>query len=401
MKLKFFSFKFKIWIKNYIINLHENSIYSIYDNTLLWLTIGLIIIGLIMITSASMPISEHLTGDPFLFTKRNILYLILAFFLSIITLQIPMIIWQNYSNIMIFISIIMLIFVLIISNYTNGASRWIILGSLHIQPSELSKLSLFCYLSNYLARKIKEIRHNFWDFLKPIGVMLILSILLLIQPDLGTVIVLFITTLAILFLAGVKIWQFLSIISLGLFSVILLIIKEPYRIQRVISFWNPWINKFGSGYQLTQSLMAFGRGKLLGEGLGNSIQKLEYLPEAHTDFIFSIIGEELGYIGVFFILWMIFFIAFRAMSIGYYALLINQKFSGFLACSIGIWFSLQTLINVGAVGGLLPTKGLTLPLISYGGSSFVVMLTAIVLLLRIDYETRITKVQAFIKKKNE
>ena len=219
-------------------------------------------------------------------------------------------------------------------------------------------------------RKGDEVRNNLRGFLKPMGVILVLAVLLLAQPDLGTVVVLFVTTLAMLFLAGAKLWQFIAIIGMGISAVVLLILAEPYRIRRVTAFWNPWEDPFGSGYQLTQSLMAFGRGELWGQGLGNSVQKLEYLPEAHTDFIFAIIGEELGYVGVVLALLMVFFVAFRAMSIGRKALEIDHRFSGFLACSIGIWFSFQALVNVGAAAGMLPTKGLTLPLISYGGSSY-------------------------------
>ncbi len=385
-------------VKSWVVGSHENSTKIMYDTTLLWLTFGLVIIGFVMITSASMPIGQRLADDPFLFVKRTALYLGLAFGLSIMTLRISMDVWQLYSGVMLLISIVMLLIVLLIGSSINGASRWLALGSLRIQPSELSKLSLFCYLSSYLVRKIEEVRSNFWGFCKPIGVMAILVVLLLLQPDLGTVVVVFITTLAMLFLAGVKIWQFLVIISSGVFSVILLIITEPYRMQRIISFWNPWEDRFGSGYQLTQSLIAFGRGELWGQGLGNSVQKLEYLPEAHTDFIFSILGEELGYIGVVLTLLMVFSIAFRAMSIGRCAMVTDQCFSGFLACSIGVWFSFQTLVNIGAAAGLLPTKGLTLPLISYGGSSMLVMSTAIALLLRIDYETRLAKAQAFVKR---
>ncbi|MNT03924.1 Lipid II flippase FtsW [compost metagenome] len=315
-----------------------------------------------------------------------------------VTLRIPMEVWQRYSNIMLLLSIVMLLIVLVVGSSVNGASRWISLGPLRIQPAELSKLSLFCYLASYLVRKVEEVRSNFWGFCKPMGVMVVLAVLLLAQPDLGTVVVLFITTLAMLFLAGAKMWQFLAIIGSGAFAVVLLIIAEPYRMRRVTSFWNPWADPFGSGYQLTQSLMAFGRGEFWGQGLGNSVQKLEYLPEAHTDFIFSILGEELGYIGVVFALLMVFCVAFRAMSIGRRALEIDQRFSGFLACSIGVWFSFQALVNVGAAAGMLPTKGLTLPLISYGGSSLLIMSTAIVLLLRIDYEARLAKAQAFVKR---
>ncbi|KOO56510.1 cell division protein FtsW [Edwardsiella ictaluri] len=369
----------------------------LYDRTLLWLTFGLAAMGFIMVTSASMPIGQRLADDPFLFAKRDALYLALAFGLAMVTLRIPMEFWQRWSNAMLLLSVAMLLVVLVVGSSVNGASRWIALGPLRIQPAEFSKLSLFCYLASYLVRKVDEVRNNFWGFCKPMGVMVVLAVLLLAQPDLGTVVVLFVTTLGLLFLAGAKLWQFLAIICSGIFAVILLIIAEPYRMRRVTSFWNPWADPFGSGYQLTQSLMAFGRGEFWGQGLGNSVQKLEYLPEAHTDFIFSILGEELGYFGVVLTLLMVFFVAFRAMSIGRRALEADQRFSGFLACAIGVWFSFQALVNVGAAAGMLPTKGLTLPLISYGGSSLLIMSTALVFLLRIDYETRQANAQAVVK----
>ncbi|CVC12463.1 Cell division protein FtsW [Serratia marcescens] len=400
MKLRLPNFGLTERMKDWVTGARDNDAVNmvLYDRTLLWLTFGLAIIGFVMVTSASMPIGQRLADDPFLFAKRDALYLGLAFGLSLVTLRIPMEVWQRYSNVMLLMSIVMLLIVLVVGSSVNGASRWIALGPLRIQPAELSKLSLFCYLASYLVRKVEEVRSNFWGFCKPMGVMVVLAVLLLAQPDLGTVVVLFITTLAMLFLAGAKMWQFLAIIGPGVFAVVLLIIAEPYRMRRVTSFWNPWADPFGSGYQLTQSLMAFGRGEFWGQGLGNSVQKLEYLPEAHTDFIFSILGEELGYIGVVLALLMVFFVAFRAMSIGRRALEIDQRFSGFLACAIGVWFSFQALVNVGAAAGMLPTKGLTLPLISYGGSSLLIMSTAIVLLLRIDYETRLTKAQAFVKR---
>ncbi|VAX76422.1 Probable peptidoglycan glycosyltransferase FtsW,partial [Serratia symbiotica] len=395
-------FWLRLWrregVKNWSVRLRGDAYHKMYDSTLLWLTFGLAIIGFVMVTSVSMPIGQRLADDPFLFAKRDALYLSLAFSLSMVTLRIPMQFWQRYSSVLLLLSMLMLLIVLAVGNSVNGASRWIALGPFRMQPAEFSKLSLFCYLASYLVRKVEEVRNNFWGFCKPMGVMVVLALLLLAQPDLGAMVVLFVTTLAILFLAGAKMQQFLAIIGSGVFSVILLIIAEPYRMRRITSFWNPWTDQFGSGYQLTQSLMAFGRGKLWGQGLGNSVQKLEYLPEAHTDFIFSILGEELGYIGVVLILLMVFFIALRAMLIGRRALANDQQFSGFLACSIGVWFSFQALVNVGATAGLLPTKGLTLPLISYGGSSLLIISTAIVLLLRIDYETRLAMAQAFAKR---
>lgn len=348
-----------------------------------------------MILSASISIGQSLYHDPFFFAKREVFYFFLIFLLSLIFLRIPIIFWEKNSSFILILSILLLFIVLLVGHSTHGSYRWISLGFLHIQPSEICKISSFCYISSYLSRKSNEVQDNFWSFFKPITIIIIESILLLIEPDLGTVIVLLFTTLSILFLSGAKIGQFFIIIIITIIVVILLILLEPYRIQRMLSFWDPWKDPFGNGYQLTQSLMALGRGNFLGEGLGNSIQKLHYLPDAHSDFIFSIIGEELGYIGSFFILLIIFILSFRAMSIGYRALENKKHFSGFLACSIGIWFSFQTLINIGAVTGLLPTKGLTLPFISYGGSSLIINSIAVFFLLRIDFEIKLRTSQAF------
>ncbi|QCI20365.1 cell division protein FtsW [Buchnera aphidicola (Brachycaudus cardui)] len=367
----------------------------LYDRILLWLSLSLSSIGLIMVFSSSIPVGQSLYQDPFFFIKREIFYFFLIFFLSFIFLRTPIIFWKHNSNIILIISILLLILVLFIGHSIHGSYRWIKIGLLHIQPSEICKISSFCYISSYLSRKTNEVRNNFWGFFKPMSIIIIQSILLLAEPDLGTVIVLCFTTLSVLFLSGAKIGQFLVIIFISTLIVIFLILLEPYRMKRILSFWNPWKDPFGNGYQLTQSLMALGRGDFFGQGLGNSIQKLDYLPDAHSDFIFSIIGEELGYIGSFIILLIIFFISFRAMYIGKKSLEKKQIFSGFLACSIGIWFSFQTLINIGAVTGILPTKGLTLPLISYGGSSLVMNYIAIFFLLRIDFETRLKESQAF------
>lgn len=388
------------YLKSWVIKVFhsETSTNISYDSMLLWLTLGLICIGFVMVTSASMPIGVRLFDDPFYFTKRDALHLSFAFLLSLITLHIPMAVWQRYSLVMLLLTMLLLLMVLVFGNSVNGASRWIAFGSLHIQPAELSKITMFCYLARYLTRKTKEVRNNFGDFCKPIEVMILLAVLLLAQPDLGTVFVLFVTTLSILFLAGAKLWQSLLIMISGICSVVLLIIIQPYRINRITSFWNPWEDPFGNGYQLTQSLIAFGRGEFWGQGLGNSVQKLEYLPEAHTDFIFAILGEELGLFGVILVLIMVFLVAFRAMYIGRQALEMNKCFSGFLACSIGIWFSCQALVNIGVTAGMLPIKGLTLPFISYGGSSLLIMLIVIALLLRIDFETRLARTQAFAKR---
>lgn len=371
---------------------------SLYDRTLVWLTLGLAIIGFIMVTSASMPVGQRLTQDPFFFAKRDVIYLILSFALALLVLNIPMVWWEKYNFLLLITSLILLLVVLVAGSSVNGASRWINTGIIRVQPAEIAKLALFCYVSSYLVRKTDEVRARFLGFIKPMCILILMAILLLLQPDLGTVIVLVVTTVALLFLAGARLAPFIIGIVICAVGVIGLIYFEPYRLRRVTSFLNPWADPFGSGYQLTQSLMAFGRGELWGQGLGNSIQKLEYLPEAHTDFIFSVLAEELGYIGVVLVLLMLFFVAFRSMMIGKRALDTKQHFSGYLACSIGIWFTFQALVNVGAAAGMLPTKGLTLPLISYGGSSLLIMFIAIAILLRIDFETRLKRAQAFVRR---
>lgn len=370
----------------------------LYDRTLVWLTLGLAIIGFIMVTSASMPVGQRLTQDPFFFAKRDVIYLILSFGLALLVLNIPMVWWEKYNFLLLITSLILLLVVLVAGSSVNGASRWINTGIVRIQPAEIAKLALFCYVSSYLVRKTDEVRTRFLGFIKPMCILILMAILLLLQPDLGTVIVLVVTTLALLFLAGARLAPFIIGIVICAVGVIGLIYFEPYRLRRITSFLNPWADPFGSGYQLTQSLMAFGRGELWGQGLGNSIQKLEYLPEAHTDFIFSVLAEELGYIGVVLVLLMLFFVAFRSMMIGKRALDAKQHFSGYLACSIGIWFTFQALVNVGAAAGMLPTKGLTLPLISYGGSSLLIMFIAIAILLRIDFETRLKRAHAFVRR---
>lgn len=375
----------------------KNVHFVLYDRILIYLLLSLYGIGFIMIASTSIPIAENIYKDSFFFVKREIFYLILIFFLSLIFLRIPIIFWEKNSKIIIIFSIFLLTLVLLIGHSTHGSIRWINVGFLHIQPSEICKISSFCYISSYVSRKHKEISSNLWGFFKPISIIIIQSILLLAEPDLGSVVVIFFTSLLVLFLSGAKIKQFLIIIFASILIVIILIFLEPYRIKRILSFWNPWEDPYGNGYQLIQSLIALGRGHFFGQGLGNSVQKLNYLPDAHSDFIFSIIGEELGWIGAFSILLIIFFLSFRAMSIGKKALEKKELFSGFLACSIGIWISFQTLINVGSVTGILPTKGLTLPFISYGGSSLMVNSVAIFFLLRIDFETKLRESQAFPK----
>lgn len=363
---------------------------ALFDRQLVWISLGLMLTGLVMVTSASFPISTRLTGQPFHFMFRHAIFLFLAFSTASVIVQIPMKRWLQYSYPLLGLSIFLLVVVLVGGKSVNGASRWIPLGLFNLQPAEVAKLSLFIFMSGYLVRKQDEVRETFvGGFIKPIAVFGTLAVLLLFQPDLGTVIVMLVTLFGMLFIAGAKLTQFLALVVVGIAAVIGLILAEPYRMKRVTSFLDPWENPFGSGYQLTQSLMAFGRGEWFGQGLGNSVQKLAYLPEAHTDFVFAVLAEELGFVGVVLVLMLIFSLVLKAIFIGRRAFESDDFFGGYLAFGIGIWFAFQTLVNVGAAAGIVPTKGLTLPLISYGGSSLIVMAVAVSILLRIDHECRL------------
>ncbi|WP_182288663.1 cell division protein FtsW [Vibrio spartinae] len=371
----------------------------LFDRQLVWIALGLMLIGLVMVTSASFPVSSRLTDQPFHFMFRQATFLALALVVSAVVLQIPLYRWFQYSSLLLALSFVLLVIVLIAGKSVNGASRWIPLGLFNLQPAEVAKLTLFIFMSGYLVRKHEEVRQTFFGgFMKPIMVFSCLAILLLLQPDLGTVVVMLVTLFGMLFIAGAKLSQFIALMVAGVISVIGLIIAEPYRIRRVTSFLDPWEDPFGSGYQLTQSLMAFGRGGWFGQGLGNSIQKLEYLPEAHTDFVFAVLAEELGFVGVVLVLLLLMWLVMKAIFIGKNAFEHEQQFGGYLAFGIGIWFAFQTLVNVGAAAGIVPTKGLTLPLISYGGSSLIVMSVAVSILLRIDFECRLADVEREVVK---
>lgn len=370
---------------------------NFYDKSLCFSFFCLIIIGLIMVISSSIPISLKLTKDPFFFARNHLIYLVLSFSISLLMLNIPIKYWEKYHLILLTVFLFLLIVSLFFGHSVNGASRWLNIKIIKIQPSEGLKLSFFAYISGYLVRKNNKLKINFFDLIKPIAVLLLFVIFLFLQPDLGTIIILILTTFSLLFIAGADIFLLLIIVIFFSIGVISLVYFKSYLIRRIISFFNPWSDPFGIGYQLTQSLIAFGRGNIFGTGLGNSIQKLEYLPEAHTDFIYSILGEELGYIGSTFVLFIFFFIVIRSIKIGKKALDYGNHFSGYFACSIGIWIGYQTIINIGASIGILPTKGLTLPLISYGGSSLFITFIAITILLRIDFEIRFSKIQAFFK----
>lgn len=370
---------------------------SPYDVGLLLVALSLMSIGLVIVLSASMPIADRMYGNPFHFAIRHAIYLIAATITAMVVMQLPMNFWRVTNPYLLLAAIGLLVAVLLIGRTVNGSTRWLALGPITIQAAEPAKLFFFCYLAGYLVRRYEEVKENLKGFIKPLVVFFVLAVLLLMQPDLGTVVVMFATTIGLLFLAGARLWQFFALVFVGLMAVVALIVFEEYRLKRVTSFLDPWADPFGSGYQLTQSLMAYGRGDWFGQGLGNSLQKLEFLPEAHTDFVMAILAEELGFIGVLAVLALILWMVIRALQIGNKALLHERPFDGYLAYAIGIWFSFQTAVNIGASAGILPTKGLTLPLVSYGGSSLMIMAAAVAILIRIDFEIRVEGVQALAK----
>nr|WP_241737488.1 cell division protein FtsW [Neptunicella marina] len=364
-----------------------------YDASILVIALALLSIGLIVVTSASMPAAARLYDNPFYFAIRHSIYICVALIAFFVTLQVPMKLWQWGNSWLLLAAIFLLIAVLIIGKNVNGSTRWLALGPITIQASEPAKLFFFAYLAGYLVRRYEEVTENIKGFIKPLIVFFVLALLLLMQPDLGTVVVMLATTIGLLFLAGARLWQFFALMLTGAIAVVTLIITSPYRMARVTSFMDPWADPFGSGYQLTQSLMAYGRGDIFGQGLGNSLQKLEYLPEAHTDFIMAILAEELGFAGVACVLILMLMLVLKALRLGNKALDKERPFDAYLAYAIGIWFSFQTAVNIGASAGILPTKGLTLPFVSYGGSSLIIMAMALAVLMRIDFELRMADVQ--------
>ncbi|MBW8189534.1 cell division protein FtsW [Neiella marina] len=367
---------------------------SVYDGTLITCALALMAIGLVMVMSASIPEAQKNFGNPYHYAIRHGVFLGLALVVAGVVMHVPMYRWQQSNSLLLLIAFVLLFAVLIIGRKVNGSTRWLALGPINIQVAELAKLFFFSYLAGYLVRRHDEVRENVKGFIKPLAVFFVIAFLLVLQPDLGTVIVMLVTTMGMLFLAGAKLWQFAALVMSGVGAVVLLIVFSPYRLRRVTSFWDPWADPFGSGYQLTQSLMAFGRGSWFGEGLGNSIQKLSYLPEAHTDFVIAILAEELGFVGVVGVVMLLAVVVFRGLLIGREALNKERYFEGFFASGIGIWLCFQGVVNIGASAGLLPTKGLTLPLVSYGGSSMVTLSIAIAILVRIDHEMKMASVQA-------
>lgn len=363
----------------------------LYDRVLLVAVAGLLALGLLMVSSTSIVISERQFGSPFHFLLHQIFYLGLGIALAIFLFRINLEIWQKLGMGLFLLSVLLLSVVLIhgIGRQVNGSMRWLGLGPFGIQVSEFAKVAVIIYLASYLVRHELVVRTRISGFLKPIVLLGLVAVLLLREPDFGAATVILTTSLGVLFLAGVRLWQFAVLLGAVIAALGTLAIASPYRLERLTTFLNPWASQFDSGYQLTQSLIAFGRGSWFGVGLGESVQKLFYLPEAHTDFLFAVLTEELGLIGGLVVIGLFTIVVVRALQIGRKAYLEKRLFAAFLAYGFGLEIGLQVLINIGVNTGVLPTKGLTLPFMSYGGSSLLMMCAVVAILLRIDYESRI------------
>jgi len=351
--------------------------------------LALLGLGLVMIASSSSEIAAVNLGNTHYNTIRHLIYLAMGMIACGVTLMVPMADVQKYSGHLLLIAVVLLMLVLLpgIGREVNGAKRWIGVGLFNVQPSEVAKVAAVIFLAGYLVRRQQEVRASWKGFFKPLVVLLPIAGLLLLEPDFGATVVMLGAAAGMLFLGGVGLFRFGLMVLLGLGAVYALV-QDPYRWARITNFSDPWADQFGAGYQLSQALIAFGRGEWLGVGLGNSVQKQFYLPEAHTDFVFSILAEELGLVGALLTLALFVFVAVRSLYVGLWAERARQFFSAYVAYGLAILWVGQILINIGVNVGLLPTKGLTLPFLSYGGSSLIICCASLGMLLRIEWETR-------------
>jgi cell division protein FtsW len=362
------------------------------DYFLLFAVLALAALGLVMVASASITLADRELGQPFYYALRQAIYIGMGVLLGMGVYRLRLALVEQAGLLLLLTAFALLLAVLVpgVGTQVNGSVRWLNTGLFRLQVSEPAKLMILLYLASYLNRHGEEVRTQLSGFIKPLALLGLAAILLLLEPDFGATVVMLATAMGMIFIAGARLWQFGGMLGLGGVSLAGLAVSSPYRMERLTTFLNPWADPFDSGFQLTQSLIAIGRGEWFGVGLGASIQKLFYLPEAHTDFVFAVLAEELGLLGVCVVIALYAVVVWRAFVIAIQAEKAGNGFASLLAHGIGFWIGLQAFINMGVNMGLLPTKGLTLPLMSYGGSSMVVVCAAIALLLRADHETRCT-----------
>jgi cell division protein FtsW len=366
-----------------------------FDQALVCVVIALLAFGVVMVYSASVALPDSpkfARYVPTYFMSRQIFFVFGGLLAALLAVQVPLAFWEKVSPWIFVGALLLLIVVLVpfIGKGVNGAHRWIPVGPFSFQPSELAKFAIAMYAAGYMVRKM-EARENFWQAVIPMAISLgVVGILLLAEPDMGAFMVIATIAMGILFLGGVNGRMFMLISAVLTGAFVLMITLSPWRRERIFAYLNPWDEKYtlGKAYQLSHSLIAFGRGEIVGQGLGGSVEKLHYLPEAHTDFLLAVIGEELGFIGVACVIFAFFWLARRVFHIGRQAIALDRVFAGLYAQGIGIWMGGQAFINMGVNLGVLPTKGLTLPLMSYGGSAIVMNLIALAVVLRVDIENR-------------
>ncbi len=365
------------------------------DQALLWVTVALLAFGLVMVYSASIAMPDNpkfARYTPTYFLSRHVMFLGVAIAAALVAVQVPVAIWEKLSPWIFVVALLLLVVVLVpfIGKGVNGARRWIPLGIMSFQPSELTKLAIAMYAAGYMVRRM-DVKENFVRAVVPMAISIaVVGLLLLAEPDMGAFLVIATIAMGILFLGGVNGRMFLLITAILIAAFVLMITFSEWRRERIFAYLNPWDEKYtlGKAYQLSHSLIAFGRGEIFGQGLGSSVEKLHYLPEAHTDFLLAVIGEELGFVGVAMVIALFVWIVARAFVIGRQATQNERHFASLVAQGIGIWIGFQALVNMGVNMGLLPTKGLTLPLMSYGGSGLLVNFVALAILLRVDWENR-------------
>jgi cell division protein FtsW len=364
----------------------------VLDPVVIGVAACLLLLGLVMVTSASVTLAAR-DGNPFFFLERQLTFALVGAGVAAVMLRIPTATWEKLGFALLVCAMLLLLLVLVpgIGHEVNGSRRWLRIAGINFQPSEAARVMLLIYLCGYLVRREEEVRTTVLGFLKPLGVLAIAALLLLLEPDFGSAVVLLTTATAVIFLAGVRWTHFVALCAVGVVALGAIAVSSAYRVKRLTAFMDPWADPFNTGFQLTQSLIAIGRGEWTGVGLGASVQKLFYLPEAHTDFVFAVLAEELGFVGIALVVALVIALVVRSLQIARMAAEQGLKFQAYLAASFGIWFGLQAFINMGVNMGLLPTKGLTLPLLSYGRSSLLVTLGWIGILLRVYHEVQTSR----------